>query len=108
MKSGDKLLHIMKEEGIGIAELSVKTKIPEPVILEILAGIREADVTMMCRLAAGLGICIQELQEEEETYFVQVPKETLAKLLVLSMLEEREVEELVFQMFEQEILKHGF
>ena len=108
MKSGDKLLHIMKEEGIGIAELSVKTKIPEPVILEILAGIREADVTMMCRLAAGLGICVQELKEEVETYLVQVPKETLAKLLVISVFEERDVEEIIFQMLEQEILKHGF
>ena len=108
MRSGDKLLNIMKEEGLGISELSGKTKIPEQTILEILAGIREADVTIMCRLAEGLGICVQELKGEEETYFVQVPKETLAKLLVVSVFEEREVEELIFQILEQGIMEHGF
>ena len=108
MRSGDKLLNIMKEEGMGISELSNRTKIPEQTILEILAGIREADVTIMCRLAVGLGICVQELKEEEETYFVQVPKETLAKLLVVSVFEEREVEELIFQILEQGIMEHGF
>ena len=108
MRSGDKLLQIMKEEGIGIAELSSRTKIPEQTILEILAGIREADVTIMCRLAEGLGICVQELKEEEETYFVQVPKETLAKLLVISLMEDREVEELAFHILEKGIVDYGF
>jgi len=39
---------------------------------------------------------------------VQVPKDTLAKLLVISTLEEREVEELIFQILEKGILEHGF
>lgn len=108
MGVGDKLLYVMKWEEIGIGELSGRTKIPEQTILEILAGIREPDITTLCRLAKELGISIQELKEDEEPYVVQVPKDTLAKLLVISTLEEREVEELIFQILEKGILEHGF
>ena len=107
MGIGDRLLNIMKEEQVGIGELSNRTKIPEQTILEILAGIREPDVTAVCRLAEGLGICVQELKEEEP-YFIAVPKETLAKLLVISLMEDREAEELAFRILEKGIVDYGF
>ena len=108
MGIGDRLLNIMKQEQVGIGDLSNRTQISEQTILEILADIREPDVTTVCRLAEGLGICVQELKEEEEPYFITVPKETLAKLLVISLMEDREVEELAFHILEKGIVEYGF
>ena len=39
--TGDKLLHILKEEEIGIAELARMSGVPEHTILDVLAGFRE-------------------------------------------------------------------
>ena len=106
MEMGDRLLEIMKEKQIGIKELSVRTKIAENTILDILAGIREPDVASVCRLADGLGICVHELKTEEEPFFVPLPKETLAKLLVISVFEDTDVEEVIFHMLEKGIAEH--
>ena len=39
--TGDKVLHVMKEEENGIVELSRLSGVPERTILDIMAGIRE-------------------------------------------------------------------
>ena len=39
--TGDKLLNVMKEEEIGIAELSRISGVPERTILDIMAGVKE-------------------------------------------------------------------
>lgn len=74
--TGDKLLNVMKEEEIGIAE--------------------------------GLGICVHELRADEESYAVSVPKDTLAKLIVVSEINGVELEELINCILEKGIEEHGF
>lgn len=60
--TGDKLLNVMKEEEIGIAELSKISGVPESIILDIMAGVKEPELGAMCRIAEGLGICVHELR----------------------------------------------
>ena len=64
--TGDKLLNVMKEEEISIMELSRMSGVPERTIMDILAGIREPELGVVCRIADGLGICVHELRELEE------------------------------------------
>lgn len=106
--TGDKLLHAMKEEEMGISELARLTGVPEHTILDILAGIREPELGVMCRLAEGLGICVQELRSDEEKYSVPVRKDTLAKLIVVSEINGVELGELVHAILEKGIEEHGF
>lgn len=54
--TGDKLLNVMKEEEIGIAELSRISGVPERTILDIMAGVKEPELGVMCKIADGLGI----------------------------------------------------
>ena len=54
--TGDKLLNVMKEEEIGIAELSKISGVPERIILDIMAGVKEPELGAMCKIAEGLGI----------------------------------------------------
>ena len=54
--TGDKLLNVMKEEEVSIMELSRMSGVPERTIMDILAGIREPELGVVCRIAAGLGI----------------------------------------------------
>ena len=42
--TGDKLLNVMKEEGIGIAELARISGVPERTILDIMAGVKEPEL----------------------------------------------------------------
>ena len=42
--TGDKLLNVMKEEEIGIAELSRISSVPERTILDIMAGVKEPEL----------------------------------------------------------------
>lgn len=58
--TGDKLLNVMKEEEIGIAELSKISGVPERIILDIMAGVKEPELGAMCKIAEGLGICVHE------------------------------------------------
>ena len=76
--TGDKLLNVMKEEEIGIAELSRISGVPERTILDIMAGVKEPELGVMCKIAEGPGICVHELRADEERYAVSVQKDTLA------------------------------
>ena len=51
------------------------------------------ELGVMCKIAEGLGICVHELRADEESYAVSVPKDTLAKLIVVSEINGVELEE---------------
>ena len=106
--TGDKLLNVMKEEEIGIAELSRISGVPERTILDIMAGVKEPELGVMCKIAEGLGICVHELRADEESYAVSVPKDTLAKLIVVSEINNVELEKLINCILEKGIEEHGF
>ena len=106
--TGDKLLNVMKEEEIGIAELSRIAGVPDRTILDIMAGIREPETSVMCKIAEGLGICVHELRADEESYVVSVPKDILAKLIVVSEINDVELEELINCILEKGIEEQGF
>ena len=106
--TGDKLLNVMKEEEISIMELSRMSGVPERTIMDILAGIREPELGVVCRIAAGLGICVHELRADEEQYAISVQKDTLAKLIVVSEINGVELEELIHTILEKGIEEHGF
>ena len=86
--TGDKILNIMKEQDMDIPELSLRCGVREDVLMDILAGIREADISTLCKIADGLEICVRELCPDEESYVVPVEKDILAKLIVISELKE--------------------
>ena len=52
--TGDKILNIMKEQDMDIPELSLRCGVREDVLMDILAGIREADISTLCKIADGL------------------------------------------------------
>lgn len=106
--TGDKLLNMMKEEEIGIMELSRISGVPERTILDILTGIKEPELGVMCKIAEGLGICVHELCADEECYAVSVPKDTLAKLIVVSEINDVEFEVLLHSILEKEIEDNSF
>ena len=106
--TGDKLLNVMKEEEIGIAELSKISGVPERTILDIMAGVKEPELGVMCKNAEGLGICVHELRADEESYAVSVSKDTLAKLIVVSEINNVELEELINCILEKGIEEHEF
>ena len=106
--TGDKLLNVMKEEEIGIAELSRISGVPERTILDIMAGVNEPELGVMCKIAEGLGICVHELRADEESYAVSVSKDTLAKLIVVSEINNVELEELINCILEKGIEEHEF
>ena len=108
LSTGDKLLNVMKENEIGIVELSRMSGVPEGTVMDILAGIREPEFGVVCRLADGLGICAHELRADEEQYAVSVRKDTLAKLIVVSEISGVELEELVHGILEKGIGENGF
>ena len=62
----------------------------------------------MCKIAEGLGICVHELRADEESYAVSVSKDTLAKLIVVSEINNVELEELINCILEKGIEEHGF
>ena len=68
--TGDKILSAMKEQDISIPELSLACGVRENVIMDILAGIREPDITTLCKIADALGICVHELCPDEEKYAI--------------------------------------
>lgn len=106
--TGDKLLNIMKEEEIGIVELARMSGASERLILDIMAGVREPELGVMCKIAGGLGICVHELRADEESYAVSVPKDTLAKLIVISEINDVELEELIHTILDKGIVEQGF
>ena len=106
--TGDKLLNVMKEEEIGIAEFARISGVPERTILDIMAGVKEPELGVMCKIAEGLGICVHELRADEERYAVSVSKDTLAKLIVVSEINNVELEKLINCILEKGIEEHGF
>ena len=108
LTTGDKLLNVMKEEEISIMELSRMSGVPERTIMDILAGIREPELGVVCRIADGLGICVHELRADEEQYVISVQKDTLAKLIVVSEINGVELDELIHTILEKGIEEHGF
>ena len=106
--TGDKLLNVMKEEEIGIAELARISGVPERTILDIMAGVKEPEFGVMCKIAEGLGICVHELHADEESYAVSVSKDTIAKLIVVSEINNVELEELIHTILEKGIEEQGF
>ena len=97
-----------KEEEIGIVELSKISGVPERTILDIMAGVKEPELGVMCKIAEGLGICVHELRADEESYAVSVSKDTLAKLIVVNEINNVELEELINCILEKGIEEHGF
>lgn len=108
LTTGDKLLNMMKEEEVGILELSRMTGVPERTIMDILAGIREPELGCICKIADGIGVCVHEFRADEESYVVSVHKDTLAKLIVVSEINEVELEDLIHVILEKGVEEHGF
>ena len=106
--TGDKVLHVMKEEEIGITELSRLSGVSERTILDIMAGIREPELSCLCKIAEALGVCVHELRADEECYAVAIQKDTLAKLIVVSEINGVELEDLIHTILEKGIEEHGF
>ena len=52
--TGDKLLNVMKEEEIGIAELARISGVQERTILDIMAGVKEPELGVMCKMQRDL------------------------------------------------------
>ena len=108
LSTGDKILDRMKEMDMGIPELAGLSGIRENMLLDILAGVREADIGMLCRIADALGVCVRRLRPDEERYTVPVEKNTLAKLIVVSELKGVELDALVTSILEKGIEEKGF
>ena len=102
------LLNIIKEEEIGIVELVGLSGVSERLILDIMAGVREPELGVMCKIAKGLGICVHELRADEESYAVSVSRDTLVKLFVISEINDVELEELIHTILEKGIVEQGF
>lgn len=114
LTTGEKILNITKEEGMSIAELAGPAElaglsgVPEHTILDIMAGVREAELETTCKIADGLGICVHELCADEETYTISIQKDTLAKLIVVSELGGVELDDLIHTILEKGIEEKGF
>ena len=84
LSTGDKILYTMKDMDMGISGLAALSGVREDTLLDIMAGIREADITTLCQIADALGVCVRELCPDQKRYAVPVEKNTLAKLIVVS------------------------
>ncbi|MBO5031531.1 MAG: XRE family transcriptional regulator [Lachnospiraceae bacterium] len=108
LSTGDKILNIMKDMEISIPELSGMSGVRESVIMDILAGVKEGDITTLCKIADGLGVCVHELCPDEENYAVPVEKDTLAKLIVISEINGVDLNELIDSILNRGIVENGF
>ncbi len=108
LSTGDKILNVMKEMDMGIPGLATLSGVRENTLLDIMAGIREADLATLCRIADALGVCVRELCPDQERYSVPVEKDTLAKLIVVSEINGVELDALVSSILEKGIEEHGF
>ena len=108
LSTGDKILYIMKDMDMGIPGLAALSGVRENTLLDILAGIREADIGTLCRIADALGVCVRELCPDQERYAVPVEKNTLAKLIVVSEINGVELDTLVASILEKGIEDNGF
>ena len=108
LSTGDKILYIMKDMDMGIPGLAALSGVRENTLLDILAGIREADIGTLCQIADALGVCVRELCPDQERYAVPVEKNTLAKLIVVSEINGVELDALVASILEKGIEDNGF
>ena len=108
LSTGDKILNVMKEMDMGIPGLAALSGVHEDALLDILAGIREADINTLCQVADALGVCVRELCPDQERYTVPVEKNTLAKLIVVSEINGVELDTLVASILEKGIEENGF
>ena len=108
LSTGDKILNVMKEMDMGIPGLAALSGVRENTLLDIMAGIREADIGTLCQVADALGVCVRELCPDEERYSIPVEKNTLAKLIVVSEINGVELEVLVSSILEKGIEENGF
>ena len=108
LSTGDKILNVMKDMDMGISGLAAISGVREDTLLDILAGIREADTSTLCQIADALGVCMRELCPDQERYTVPVEKNTLAKLIVVSEINGVELEALIASILEKGIEENGF
>ena len=108
LSTGDKILNAMKEMDMGIPGLAALSGVREDTLLDILAGIREADINTLCQIADALGVCVRELCPDQERYTVPVEKNTLAKLIVVSEINGIELDALIASILEKGIEENGF
>jgi len=108
LSTGDKILNVMKDMDMGIPGLAALSGVREDTLLDIMAGIREADLTTLCRIADALGVCVRELCPDQEWCSVPVEKDTLAKLTVVSEINGVELDVLVASILEKGIEENGF
>lgn len=108
LSTGDKILYIMKDMDMGIPGLAALSGVRENTLLDILAGIREADISTLCQIADALGVCVRELCPDQEQYAVPVEKNTLAKLIVVNEINGVELDALVASILEKGIEDNGF
>ena len=108
LSTGDKILNIMKDMEISIPELSGMSGVRESVIMDILAGVKEGDITTLCKIADGLGVCVHELCPDEENYAVPAEKDTLAKLIVISEINGVDLNELIDSILNRGIVENEF
>ena len=98
----------MKEIDMSIPGLAALSGVRENMLLDIMAGIREADISTLCQIADALGVCVRELCPDEERYSVPVEKNTLAKLIVVSEINGVELDVLIASILEKGIEENGF
>jgi len=108
LSTGDKVLNMMKEMDMSIPGLAALSCIRENTLLDIMAGIREADINTLCQIADALGVCVRELCPDQERYSVPVEKNTLAKLIVVSEINGVELDALIASILEKGIEENGF
>ena len=108
LSTGDKILNMMKDMDMSIPGLVALSGVHENTLLDIMAGIREPDISTLCRIADALGVCVRELCPDEEQYSLPVDKNTLAKLIVVSEINGVELNALVASILEKGIEENGF
>ena len=108
LSTGDKILNVMKDMDMSIPGLVALSSVHENTRLDIMADIREPDISTLCRIADALGVCVRELCPDEEQYSLPVDKNTLAKLIVVSEINGVELDALVASILEKGIEENGF
>ncbi len=108
LSTGDKILNIMKDMEMGIPGLAALSGVQENTLLNVIAGVHEPDITTLCKIADGLGVCVRELCPDEEQYTVPVEKNTLAKLIVVSEINGIDLNDLIASILEKGIEENGF
>ena len=107
LSTGDKILNTMKGMDMSIPGLAALSGVRENTLLDIIAGIREADISTLCRIADALGVCVRELCPDQEQYTIPVEKNILAKLIVISEINGVEFSMLVASILEKGIEENG-